>query len=622
MARQRLEWGTGVVTASARTAPDPCELHRFIRDLSNDRVTAVDRSGPVFAAATQMPRTPAPDTFVWALPYRTRIAVRLLSAGWAVTFVLFWIWWCLPAHRTGWATFAANTVILFLISVLPLYFLITVNRLRRISAALEIPSLRVAMVVTKAPSEPWPLVRATLEGMLAQDFPYPYDVWLCDERPHAETIEWCRHNGVRVSTRWEVEEYQREEWPRRRRCKEGNLAYFYDLYGYRDYDVVSQLDADHVPDRSYLAEMVRPFADPAIGYVAAPSVCGKNRSESWTVRGRLFDEKVFHGPYQLGHNHGLAPICIGSHYAVRTQALASFGGIGPELAEDFSTSYLMYVAGWTGAFAIDAHAHGDGPPDFPAMVTQEFQWARSLFTILLGLMPRTLQRLKGKVRMRFAFAISWYPFSAGTLFGGLALTAAAPILGIQWMRVNYFLFIAFSAALSFWLVLLHVVLRRQQLLRPNDAPIVSWEGALYVLTRWPYNAWGLMAALVQQIAPRSIDLKVTPKNVTTASPLPLKTVLPYLMIVSFLSGAALAGMGRKGLVGYVGLCLLAAVSYGVVCLAIPILHGYEGTECSPTPLRTFARLVGNTLPVCSMTLIPLVMALYDYPAYFFQEVSI
>jgi hypothetical protein len=60
------------VTASARTAPDPCELHRFIRDLSNDRVTAVDRSGPVFAAATQMPRTPAPDTFVWALPYRTR----------------------------------------------------------------------------------------------------------------------------------------------------------------------------------------------------------------------------------------------------------------------------------------------------------------------------------------------------------------------------------------------------------------------------------------------------------------------------------------------------------------------------------------------------------------------
>jgi cellulose synthase/poly-beta-1,6-N-acetylglucosamine synthase-like glycosyltransferase len=610
------------VTTSARADNAHDELCRFVRDLSNDSVIAVDRSGPVFSTATERPRKPAPDTFVWALPHRTRMAVRVLSAGWGITFALFWIWWCLPVHRTSWATFAANTVILFLISVLPLYFLITVNRLRRVSPALDIPRLRVAMVVTKAPSEPWSLVRDTLEGMLAQEFPYHYDVWLCDEKPSAESLEWCSDNGVRVSTRWEVEAYLRDEWPRRRRCKEGNLAYFYDRYGYRDYDVVSQLDADHVPEPSYLAEMVRPFGDSAIGYVAAPSVCGKNRSDSWTVRGRLFDEKVFHGPYQLGHNHGLAPICIGSHYAVRTQALASIGGIGPELAEDFSTSYLMYVAGWTGAFAIDAHAHGDGPPDFSAMVTQEFQWARSLCTILLGLVPRTLRRLQGKVRMRFAFAVSWYPFSVATLLGGLALTAAAPILGIQWVRVNYFEFIAFSAALSFWLVLLHVVLRRQQLLRPNDAPIVSWEGVLYVLTRWPYNAWGLVAALIQKIAPRSVDLEVTPKNVTTVSPLPLRNMMPYLMIVSLLSGAALAGMGRKGLVGYVGLCLLAAISYGVVCLAIPILHGYEKTALSPTPLREFARLVGNTLPVCSVTLVPLVMALYDYPVYFLQEVSI
>jgi cellulose synthase (UDP-forming) len=620
VARKKPPWGIGVVTASARTAAASDELHRFIRNLSNDQVIAVHGSGPVFSAATNTPRTCARDTFVWALPLRIRMVVRLLSVGWAITFGLFWIWWCLPTHRTGWVPFAANTVILFLISALPLYFLVTVNRLRRVSSALEIPTLRVAMVVTKAPSEPWPLVRTTLQAMLTQEFPYPYHVWLCDEKPSAETLEWCSDNNVRVSTRWEVEAYQREEWPRRRRCKEGNLAYFYDQYGYDEYDVVSQLDADHVPERSYLAEMVRPFADPAIGYVAAPSVCGKNRSESWTVRGRLFDEKVFHGPYQLGHNRDLAPICIGSHYAVRTQALASIGGIGPELAEDFSTSYLMYVAGWTGAFAIDAHAHGDGPPDFSAMVTQEFQWSRSLCTLLLELIPRTLQRLKGNVRMRFAFAISWYPFSVGTLFAGLALTAAAPVLGIQWVRVNYLQFIAFSAALGFWLVLLHLVLRRQRLLRPNDAPIVSWEAALYVLTRWPYNAWGLMAALIQRIAPRSIDLKVTPKNVTTVAPLPLRNMLPYLMIVSLLSGAALSGMGRKGLVGYVGLCLLAAISYGVVSLAVPILHGYEGTKYSPTPLRTFTRLTGITLPVCSITLVPLMMALYDYPAFFIQEV--
>ena len=45
--------------------------------------------------------------------------------------------------------------------------------------------VRTAFVVTKAPSEPWALARRTLRAMLAQRFPHPYDVWLCDEDPSA-----------------------------------------------------------------------------------------------------------------------------------------------------------------------------------------------------------------------------------------------------------------------------------------------------------------------------------------------------------------------------------------------------------------------------------------------------
>jgi cellulose synthase/poly-beta-1,6-N-acetylglucosamine synthase-like glycosyltransferase len=607
------------VTARADTPASTDDLHRFIQMLSKDGVVGVNRYGPIFSRGREPRRIPEHATFVPALSVRMRIAVAVLTGGWIVTYALFWVWWFLPAHRTSWETFTVNTVILGSVSTLPVYFLITANRMRRVSPDLDIPRLRVAMVVTKAPSEPWSLVRATLEAMLRQDFPYPYDVWLCDENPDDGTFAWCRSAGVRVSTRWQVEEYQRADWPRRRRCKEGNLAYFYDRYGYCDYDVVSQLDADHIPSPSYLAEMVRPFADPAIGYVAAPSVCGKNRRQSWTVRGRLFHEATFHGAHQLGHNHDLGPTCIGSHYAVRTEALASIGGIGPELAEDFSTSYLMYVGGWSGAFAIDAQAQGDGPADLAAMVTQEFQWSRSLCIILLNLIPRTIGGVKGKVRVRFAFTLGWYPRLVGTSIAGLAITAAAPVFGIQWVRVNYFEFIGFSIALTFWLVLMILLLRRQHLLRPNDAPIMSWEGALYVLTRWPYNAWGLFAALIQTVAPRPIDLKVTPKDVQRVSPLPLKTVVPYLAIVVVLSGSALVGMGHKGMVGYVGLCLLSAIAYGVVCIVVPVLHGYEATSSSPTPIRAFARLVRNTLPVCSASLIPLVIALSEYPAYFIQE---
>jgi cellulose synthase/poly-beta-1,6-N-acetylglucosamine synthase-like glycosyltransferase len=610
------------VTATAQPPASEDDLGRFVRGLSCDQVVAVDPSGPIFSATCSVQRELNPATFVPALDRRPRSVVALLTGGWALTCLLFWIWWCLPQHRTSWVAFAVNSVLLFYITMLPVYFLAAANRLRRVSPALDIPRLRVAMVVTKAPSEPWPLVRTTLEAMLAQAFPYAYDVWLCDENPSETTLVWCADNGVQVSTRRGVEAYQRIEWPRRRRCKEGNLAYFYDRYGYRDYDVVSQLDCDHVPEPSYLAEMVRPFADPAIGYVAAPSVCGKNRSQSWAVRGRLFHEANFHGPLQLGHNLDWAPISIGSHYAVRTEALASIGGIGPELAEDFSTSYLMYTGGWRGAFAIDAHAQGDGPPDFGAMVTQEFQWSRSLCLILFKLMPRTLRRVERRVRWRFVFCLGWYPLLAATSVAGLALTAAAPVFGVVWMRVNFFQFVVYSLVMTAWLLGVCTVFKRQDLLRPKDAPIVSWEAMLYVLTSWPFITWGLVAALIQTISPRHIELKVTPKDVQTASPLPLKTVAPFVLIVAVLSTAALIGIGDRGMVGYVGLCLIAAATYAVVGVAIPLLHGYEAIRTATGSARTFAALVRNTLPVWSVALIPLAIALVEYPAYFMQELSL
>src|SRR5207237_789745 len=136
----------------------------------------------------------------------------------------------------------------------------------------------------------------------------------------------------------------------------GNLAYFYDTVGYEKYDIVVQLDADHQPGPGYLTEMVRPFTDPQVGYVSAPSICDANASLSWAARARLYAESTMHGALQAGYNSGRSPLCIGSHYAVRTSALQQIGGIGPELAEDHSTTFLMQAHGWKGVHAFDAIA--------------------------------------------------------------------------------------------------------------------------------------------------------------------------------------------------------------------------------------------------------------------------
>ena len=88
---------------------------------------------------------------------------------------------------------------------------------------------------------------------------------------------------------------------------------------------------------------------------------GRGASRSWSARGRLYTEAVLHGPTLAGHSGGYAPNCIGSHYVVRTSALQEIGGLGPELAEDFTTTLMMSSHGWQGVFAVDAEAHGDGP---------------------------------------------------------------------------------------------------------------------------------------------------------------------------------------------------------------------------------------------------------------------
>jgi cellulose synthase (UDP-forming) len=581
------------------------------------QVVARSGAGPRFARGRVRMAVTRRETFVHLLSPRDRILVGLLTAGWVAAQVLFWLWWMQPDRVVTWSGMVVNSALLVYVAVLPGYFLIVVNRLRGVRADLPVPDLRVAFVVTKAPSEPWPIARRTLEAMRAQDYPYGFDVWLCDEDPSEETLAWCDEHHVRVVTRRGVEEYHRQEWPRRTKCKEGNLAWFYDQWGYRSYDVVAQLDCDHVPESTYLAEMVRPFSDPAIGYVAAPSMCDGNAATSWAARGRLHREATFHGPSQTGHQAGLAPSCIGSHYAVRTVALRDSGGVGPELAEDFSTSFLLTSAGWQGAFAHRAEAHGEGPHTLSAMLVQEFQWSRSLTVLFFGLVPAHLRRLPWSLRLRFLFALTYYPLLVLTSGVGLTLPPIAAITGVPWVNVDYVSFLLHWVTIPVWTLSIALLLRHRGLLRPRRSPILSWENWLYVLIRWPYIARGVLAAVVQRVRRRPVTFRITPKVRDGLEPLPLRLVAPYLVITVVLSTAALVGELTANAAGYVFLCLLGSLTYAVVSITLPLLHARETARAVGTAaLAAVRQTVAVPLALAFAALLPLTTALVLYPAYF------
>jgi cellulose synthase/poly-beta-1,6-N-acetylglucosamine synthase-like glycosyltransferase len=584
--------------------------------LSDGNVRKVTRGGPVLAAGHPPRRRLRAGTLTWALSGQDRLLVAGLTAGWLAALAWFWVWWLQPEHRLGSLGLVVNSVVLGYVSFFPVFFVAGANRLRRVSPAVSVPAPRVAFLVTRAPAEPWSIARSTLSAMASQSFPSGYDIWLCDERPGQDVLSWCRRHAVMVSTRDGVKPYQRQNWPRRTRCKEGNLAYFYDSQGYRDYDIVVQLDCDHRPTRTYLSEMVRPFADPAVGYVAAPSVCDANAEDSWSARGRVYREATFHGPFQLGHSDGFGPLCIGSHYAVRTAALRDIGGIGPELAEDFSTTFLLNAAGWQGVFAIDAEAHGLGPPTFAAMIVQEFQWARSLTTILLGLVPSNLGRLPWRLRARFLYALSYYSLLVSTTIAGLLLAPIAAVTGVPWINVSFAAFLLHWWPIAACLLLMALLLRRRGLLRPPDSPVISWESWLYALSRWPYVALGIWAAIGQAIRPRPIHFKLTQKGTAGLQPLPVRLVVPYFGISIACSGAALIGERISNAAGYVFLSMIAAVMYAIVAAAVPVLHASEAAARTGVSRRAALRgTAPGPLALAAIAVVPTVAAAALFPAY-------
>ncbi len=501
--------------------------------------------------------------------------LRLALAFWAVTIGFFWLWWLKPEHVEHIGPYAFATVILVWLTLMPLYFLLNVHASKKPSKLHTIPKRsRVAMVVTKAPSEPFAVVARTLEAMLAQD--YPHDTWLADEDPSEETIAWCAAHNVMISTRRGREDYHRKVWPRRTRCKEGNLAFFYDHYGYDRYDFVAQMDADHVPTPTYLREILFPFADPSVGYVSAPSICDNNAAESWSARGRLFPEGMFHGPLQSGHTGGGAPLCIGSHYAVRTVALRQAGGLGPELAEDHSTSMLINAAGWRGVHAIDAIAHGDGPQTFADLVTQEFQWSRSLMTILFEYSPSYISKLPRRLKFQFLFCQLWYPLFAVFALLMYVMPIYALCSGRNFANVMYADFLFYYAPNSIALVLLVMMLKAFGLSRPITAKTLSWEGTLFLFfARWPWVLAGTLSSIRDYLTKSFVDFRVTPKGSGPKDLLPARVIVPYVVLAVGASLPVLLVDHASNATGFYLLAAFNALIYGLLVVVIVTRHLIE-----------------------------------------------
>lgn len=516
------------------------------------------------------------DYLVDVMSTGQKFVYNFLVLIWLGTLIWFWSWWLSPVHLTNWFGLFITSFVAGYQTIIPIWFFWFAAHAKKPNPNLPIPSGRVAMLTTKTPSEPWEMVERTLVSMLHQEYPGHFDVWLADEDPTQETKIWCQKNGVGLASRKGIPEYNRKSYPGQTKTKEGNTLFWYETVGYDNYDFVVQMDVDHAPmDQHYLKHMIAPFIDPKVGMVAAPSLNDHNANESWAVRGRFHTEAVFHGLMQAGYAAYGSSMGIGSHYAVRTVALKMGGGPGPTRAEDASTTLFINAAGYDSIFAFDAWASGDGPGSFGSLASQEIQWSSSLMRILIEWMPKKWHNLNLAKKIIFLFSQSWYPSYGSHLIIGSFLPAIAIAINIPWMQMNYidFLFhwwtLVIACILPIWFV------KSQGFFKPKDAPLISWEGILFQITRWPWVVVGCLQGIGESLTNASYTFKVTPKGKDKEKPLGFTVLLPYLLLV-LLSGVSILFLPVSPVTnGYRWLALLDIFIYSFAVGAIIRQHNKD-----------------------------------------------
>jgi len=159
--------------------------------------------------------------------------------------------------------------------------------------------------------------------------------------------------------------------------KPGKSAALKDATALVDSDIIIVFDADYVPGRGLIKQLVAPFFDPETGAVMGRVVPLNTGANLLT---RLLDMERS-GGYQVDQqarmNLRLVPQYGGTVGGVRRKALDSIGGWRDDaLAEDTDLTYRLLLRGWKTVYQNRSECYEEVPQTWPVRVRQIMRWAK------------------------------------------------------------------------------------------------------------------------------------------------------------------------------------------------------------------------------------------------------
>ncbi|WP_232533926.1 glycosyltransferase family 2 protein [Plantactinospora sp. KBS50] len=428
--------------------------------------------------------------------------------------------------------------------------------------------LRVALLTTIVPEkEPIEIVERTLRRMRQVVYCGRVDVWILDEGNDPAVRELADRLDVHHFSRRGRPEYNQPSGEFRARTKSGNHNSWRAEHEHR-YDVVANLDPDHVPLPALLERTLGYFRDPDVAFVATPQVYG-NMHQNWVAHGASVQQYLFNGLIARGGNGLDAPLLTGTGHLYRPAAWRTIGGYQDSIIEDHLTSLRIHAAvnpatgnRWKGVYTPDVVAIGEGPTSWADYFSQQRRWAAGIWELLVRPDLRPPHGLPARRRWQYRLLQFYYPSVAVSLLLGNVATAMYLVSGLSTAQLDPGTWaMLWGATIGAWFAL-WLWLRRYNI-APHEREEIGLTGMALALCTGPVYVAAGVAAMLR----RRLGFVVTAKGKlrTSESPGTFRVHLAWALgSVILLAASFVPGHGYELLRVWPGLSLLASVAPPVI----------------------------------------------------------
>ncbi|MDH4395597.1 MAG: glycosyltransferase [Limnobacter sp.] len=269
------------------------------------------------------------------------------------------------------------SVLLLIVGLMALYgarhFLFTLNRLvgKQRHPYIDIAVARWPMItVFIAAHNEEKVIAGCIEALLNTDYPIDrLKIIPVNDRSKDRTAQIIDSYVARFPTC--ISPFHRTEG------KAGKSAALKDALRFAEGDIAIIFDADYVPGRGLLKQLVAPFFDPEVGAVMGRVVPVNNGGNLLT---RMLDLERS-GGYQVDQqarmNLNLLPQYGGTVGGVRLSAVNAVGGWHDDtLAEDTDITFRLMFSGWKTVYSNRSECYEEVPEEWSVRIKQVTRWAK------------------------------------------------------------------------------------------------------------------------------------------------------------------------------------------------------------------------------------------------------